>query len=414
MVTLRRETDSVRILFVSLHFPYPTVTHGGGTDLFHLIETLSERRHEIDLVSFIRPSEQQHARSMDAYCRRVATVLPSAGWRQRFDSVVRQAVSHPWRIGQRASWLLGQTLDEMLATSRYDAVQFVYTNMGGFIPRVQGRAVTVLDEVDVNFLPLLNRYQRANGWWARLLAWKRYRQGLAQEVAYCRSADQVFVRSARDLAALTNMAPDVRGAVLKPWTHLDENLTIASERPEGQTILFVGAMNRRENIESALYFYQECFPRIRTKVPTALFCIAGADPASEIVRLASQDSAVTVTGRVPSLRPYYEGASVCVAPILHDGGVMNKVIDGMAAARPVVTTSNGNAGVGAAPGEHLLVADDASAFADVVVSVLASRSLWARLACAGREFVTGEFDWNRTVSAYEQLMSELVARRSTA
>ena len=33
----------MRILFVSCLLPYPTVPHGGGTDLFHLIQALGHR-----------------------------------------------------------------------------------------------------------------------------------------------------------------------------------------------------------------------------------------------------------------------------------------------------------------------------------------------------------------------------------
>jgi len=47
----------------------------------------------------------------------------------------------------------------------------------------------------------------------------------------------------------------------------------------------------------------------------------------------------------------YKKASVFVAPVLVGGGIIVKILDAMAAGTPVVTTSFGNEGVGAAPGK---------------------------------------------------------------
>ena len=400
----------MRFLFVSSHFPYPEVTHGGGTDLFHLIEALSQR-HDVDLIASLRLAERPYAHRMDHYCRRVVTIVPTVGWKDRARSAARQALARPWRIGQRTRWLIGQAVSDAVARERYDVVQCVFTTMGRHLPRVQGRAVGVLDEVDVSFLPLYARYQQATGRWARYQALRRYQRGLAAELSYCRAADQVLVRSQRDLEALRGKLPGVPAALLKPWTHLDDFLSIAPERPLEPVILFVGAMQRTENVASALHFYEACWPAVRARVPGARLVIAGADPPESVTRLVDTDRAVTVTGRVPSLRPHYEAARVCIAPILHEGGVMNKVIDGLAAHRPVVTTSAGNAGVGATPGEHLLVADDTPAFADAVIAALTSPDLWQRLGAAGRRYAAHTFGWQQTVASYEALMASLVERR---
>ena len=46
-----------------------------------------------------------------------------------------------------------------------------------------------------------------------------------------------------------------------------------------------------------------------------------------------------------------------VAPLRIAGGIPSKTLDALAAGCPVVTTTIGNDGLGATPGEHLLVAD---------------------------------------------------------
>ena len=55
-----------------------------------------------------------------------------------------------------------------------------------------------------------------------------------------------------------------------------------------------------------------------------------------------------VTGRVPDVRPYLQHADVVVAPLRIARGIQNKVLEGMAMARPVVVTGKALEGIDAA------------------------------------------------------------------
>jgi len=67
--------------------------------------------------------------------------------------------------------------------------------------------------------------------------------------------------------------------------------------------------------------------------------------------------------------------------------VINKVIDAMAAGRPVVSTTLGNEGVAAPPDQAVLVTDDPQAFAGYVLDLLRDDLLWNRTAQGGRAHV---------------------------
>ena len=66
---------------------------------------------------------------------------------------------------------------------------------------------------------------------------------------------------------------------------------------------------------------------------------------------------VEVTGGVPDVRPYVAAASVVVAPLRIARGIQNKVLEGMAMARPVVTTPGALEGINAVHGRDLLVGE---------------------------------------------------------
>jgi glycosyltransferase involved in cell wall biosynthesis len=71
-----------------------------------------------------------------------------------------------------------------------------------------------------------------------------------------------------------------------------------------------------------------------------------------------------------------------------------KVQEAMATATPVVATSTANRGVGAAPGDDLLVADNSEDFASEVIKLLHDGQLRDKLGRAGRAYVERNFSWD--------------------
>jgi glycosyltransferase involved in cell wall biosynthesis len=102
---------------------------------------------------------------------------------------------------------------------------------------------------------------------------------------------------------------------------------------------------------------------------------------------------VELAGEVPSVAACFASASAVIAPLLSGGGTKLKVLDAFAAGRAVVATSIGAAGIDAADGEHLLVADGATAFADACVRTLTDADLRESLARNGRALAEAEYDW---------------------
>src|SRR5207302_967431 len=134
----------------------------------------------------------------------------------------------------------------------------------------------------------------------------------------------------------------------------------------GAELLFVGAMHRDANVDAIRHFCDAVLPRVRAEVPEARLTIVGADPPAEVRRLAASPG-VQVTGFVEALEPYYARATAFVSPLRIAGGIPGKNLDAMAAGCPIVTTTLGNEGLGATPGEHLLTADTPGDFAAAVV-----------------------------------------------
>ncbi|CAN0554767.1 unnamed protein product, partial [Laminaria digitata] len=131
--------------------------------------------------------------------------------------------------------------------------------------------------------------------------------------------------------------------------------------------------------------------------------IVGRDPRPEVIALGDLEG-VTVTGEVPDPADYIAKAAVCINPVQAGAGMQNKLIEFMAMRKAVVATSVANEGIRATPGDHLVIADDARAFADAVLALLADSARREALAEAARNYILGHWTWEAHFLTLEAAM----------
>jgi glycosyltransferase involved in cell wall biosynthesis len=156
------------------------------------------------------------------------------------------------------------------------------------------------------------------------------------------------------------------------------------------------------NIDAVDWMARTILPEIRRRRPAANFAIVGAAPAPNVIALGALPG-VTVTGRVPDVRPYLAHADVFVAPLRISRGVQNKVLEGMAMARAVVATPDAYEGIEAESGREILVAPDVDAFATLVVDLLESRERAAEIGRAARARVIESYAWQASFARLDAL-----------
>jgi sugar transferase (PEP-CTERM/EpsH1 system associated) len=168
------------------------------------------------------------------------------------------------------------------------------------------------------------------------------------------------------------------------------------------TIVFTGQMDYWPNIDAVVWFSDNVLPRLREKFPAAIFCIVGASP-SAAVRALSSRTGVIVTGAVPDVRPYVGYADVVVAPLRIGRGIQNKVLEGMAMARPVIATREALEGIDALPDTHLLLARDSDGFVRCVERIMEPAFAKA-VGGAARERVLQAYNWADSLAKYDGLL----------
>jgi len=396
----------MNILIVSRFFPYPEVTHSGGTDLFHYIEGLNALGHQISLASFIREWERPYLESMRPYCVEVETVPGLSSFGQRL-AKAPYLLKYPWLWVQTFSPAMRQVLQNMLSRQKYDIVHFEHLWTTQYLDLVQG-CKTALDEVDVDSIVLFRQYRLARSFWARWYLFWCWWRAVQLEVGACEKIDLIFARSDTDRKYLQCLAPGQNIRELGPWFEGLDQPIFPPDRVEKHSLLFMGSMRLAPNIEAMLYFCQAIFPQILETIPDARLYIVGNAPSDQVKQLANEH--VIVTGYVDDLWAYYARCQVVVVPLLVGGGIIIKTINALAAGRPVVCTSMGNGGIEAVSGRDLYVADTPELFAERTIELLTNPRRWQEMASNGRIFFEQKCNWDTIVNGLERAYAELLPR----
>jgi glycosyltransferase involved in cell wall biosynthesis len=286
----------------------------------------------------------------------------------------------------------------------FDMVQVEWVESALFMKK--GACPMVLDAHDVITKPAERLMKKGRGL-SRLLLALRYWCIKNLELRIARRFDMVFTLSEYDRNYLVHMEPRLKVKTIPIPAGMD--ITGRTFDRAKHTILFLASYKyRRVNVDAALFFYREVFPLIRKSVPDARFIIAGYGPPEDLTSLQEKDPHVIVTCFVEDIDECYKKASVFVAPVLVGGGIIVKILDAMAAATPVVTTSFGNEGIAAKPGRDLLVADDPKEFAAAVRELLKDPAHAEEIGKNGQAFVKNNFSLEAVMTRIEAAYGELV------
>lgn len=205
----------------------------------------------------------------------------------------------------------------------------------------------------------------------------------------------------------TNQDGQEKIQVISHGVDLDYFTPDASIKRDPATLVISGKMSYHANITMTLALVQDIMPLIWQKLPDVHLVIVGKDPPSQIQTL-SKDPRVEVTGMVPDLRPYLRKATLAVAPVQYSAGIQNKLLEAMACATPVVSTSLCTSALLVKPDEEIILADSPQAFADRVVELLNDPVRCQKIGESGLEYVQRHHDWKNITSHLVKIYSEAI------
>ena len=212
----------------------------------------------------------------------------------------------------------------------------------------------------------------------------------------------VVVVAPDDAAELRRLAPDARIEVVANGVDAGDE---PAALPAAPVLGFHGSFEAQHNVDAARVLVRDVLPEVRRAVPDARVLLVGRSPGPAVRALAGPD--VELRADVADARAELADVTVYVAPLVSGWGLKNKVLEAMAAGRPVVTTARGAAGIGAGPGVH--ESPDVAGLAPLVVALLHDRAGLAAQGEAGRRRVVTDFTWAGSAAAIEALWERAAA-----
>jgi sugar transferase (PEP-CTERM/EpsH1 system associated) len=393
------DSNGLRILIVTPSLPYPLVW-GFGIRVYQIIKYLAER-HDVSVLSYAGPNDEESVcalRQIGAVIHTVVREEPStAAKRQAQLTSLLAPASFQWQSLE--STAMQNAIDRLLAAEHFDVIQVESSQMSGF--EFNSAAPLLVDEHNIEYELLYRTFKTERSPVRKFYNWIEYRKFRHEEQRSWKRSDGCILTSDREAAILRQVAPHTLTLVVPNGVDI-ESFQPAPVLRDPNSVVFVGVMHYRPNVDAAIFFVREILPHILRERPNLTFTIVGGGPPEELRRLAGKN--VVLTDRVPDTRPYVARAGASVVPLRMGSGTRLKVLEGLAMGCAVVSTSLGCEGIDIVNGQHLLVADDPLAFAEGVLRILDDPALASTLGRNGRALVEERYSWPSVLRHLESFM----------
>lgn len=401
----------MRILVVPKEFPHGRVI-GGPIIIYNRIKYLS-RHHRIGLASFIRDEERKYLGTIEPYLSELELMPyppPRNTFRRTSDFFFSEVP--PYMCNTKSSEMR-RTVAEMTQRSSYDVVIAEYSVMGQYLyknPGINSRTKRILSCHECYTIAR----KKVRDFYG-IFSTKGLRAMLdlyrleVYEFAMYREMDKIITLTPEEREGLLRYTPDLDIDVV-PHGVDTERFSPVSPGQQEMSVAFLGNYPHDPNRDAVMYFIKEIWPHLKKTFPDVKFYVIGRDPTLDILTAAEKDPNIVVTGTVEDVRDYLKRARVFVAPIRLGKGFRGKILEAMAMAIPVVTTSLGAEGIPVEDMSNIVIADDTETFVERIARLLKDEDLYGRVSRGARTLVEKRFSWEKGVQILEQVLEKTVVK----
>ncbi len=416
-VGLRRAVRAMKTLFITPQVPWP-LDVGSKIRVHNLLRCYAEMG-EVTLVCFAQDQvEAESVQQLERYCHRVywlplsASELRAAPATSRFGVLRRAMHPQPWAVRYFSSAELARRVGSLVDGEDIDVLHVerlsMTQNIGHTVrSRSGGRPPYLVLDVDDLESEKMRRMAALEPWgsprkYLHSLEWLKL---YAYERLVLPRFDCALVCSEKDRRRLQQGRRSPRIEVFCNGADLDDRTTPKEQQDDGRTLVFLGALDYQPNEDAVLFFTHAVLPLVRRRVPSVRFIIAGKSPSAR-VRALDTGHDVVVTGYVQDKAEVFKSCTIFVVPLRIGGGTRIKILEAMAAGKPVVSTTVGCEGLDVAPSENILVADAPENFADACVELLLHETRRQTLGRAGRVLVLRSYRWEEIRRGYVETLED--------
>ncbi|MCX6704565.1 MAG: glycosyltransferase family 4 protein [Candidatus Woesebacteria bacterium] len=393
----------MKILMLTPYLPFPLMS-GGQTRSYNLIKNLS-KKHEITLFSLVKDDkERKYIPELEKFCKKVGVFnRPPKPW--TLSNILRTGFStYPFLVIRNLATKENQAIKDELSSGSYDLIHAETFYVMPHIPRTD--IPVLLVEQTIEYL-VYKHYveEQAPKIIAPLLKidvlklkyWETY---------FWKRAKRVVAMSDSDRNQMEKLCPGLSINIVPNGIDVNYFLAKKKEDVDPPRVLYVGNFTWLQNIEAVEDLVNRVWPKIKKEIANAKLWIVGMHMTDYIKNLKSGD--IEVTEGMPDIRDAYRKSTVLVTPIRGPGGTRLKILEAMASALPVVTTTVGAEGLGVKNGKEALISDNLDDLIESSVEVLRNSELAKKLGNSGRKFVENKYTWDVSAEKLDRIYREIV------
>lgn len=375
--------------------PFPANT-GGRIVVMKRIEYLS-KKHHIYLFSIIdNEMEYKYEQNLYPYCKEVHLYNRNE---HKIQNIIKSFFGKPYACVSRTNPKMKKNIEICFEQNKPDVVLVEFPQMLDNISnKIMKSGKVILEQHNIEFLTLMN-LGKAKRLLYRMVFWveakfmehyesRYYSKDLIKAYSFVSIKDKFFFEE-RFNKSNTFLAPV--GTEIYDF-HVNNGSTA--------NIMYFGKMCYTANVDGALWFANNIFPKVKEQIPNAKFYIVGKEPADVLVKLSKRDSNIIVTGTVESVEPYYDKANLIVIPLSFGGGVKVKLLEALGHGNLVLTTSKGLEGTIFKEGIDVIAEDSIDNFSATCIDVLRNHESYNNIAINGYNKVKENYSWKAIVEKF--------------
>ncbi|MCA6364079.1 MAG: glycosyltransferase [Bacteroidetes bacterium] len=357
----------MRILQLCLKPPLPAVD-GGCVAMQSITEGLLEAGHQVKILTL---HTHKHPFQPDAIppAFREATAIEAVFADTRvkpFSLLLSLAGRSSYNLSRFDVPAFHTKLTALLAKDEFDVIHLESLYMTPYIATIrQHSKVPVVVRTHNAEHQLWQRQAAENRSWLKRLIFNRI-------AAQLKKAEQHYLAQADGLAAIAQTDAQLLSRLLHeriPVEYIPFALNLpapdTSIKKQPFTLAHIGAMDWAPTAEGVRWLCREVWPLIYEINPEARLLLAGRHLREDDLQWSGPG--IVVLGEVENAHRFIQQAAVVAVPARSGSGVRIKLAEALALGAAVVSTTTGAEGIPVHEHEHVLLADDARAFAHAVI-----------------------------------------------
>ena len=399
----------MKILVICNKSPYPP-REGGPIAMNMIVEGLISEGHTVKVLAVnsfkynINPEDIPSSYREKTGIELIDVDLRIKPWQ----AFLNLFTGRSYHVERFISSNFRKRLIEVLQSDRYDIVQMETLFMAPYLSTVRANsdAKVVLRAHNIEHLV-----------WARVAEGthnplkRRYISHLASTL---RRYEQAMIPIFDGIAAITEKDAEYFSRQLAvgsgqlaviPFGIDIQNIPQPVPSPDPVSLFTIGAMNWIPNEEGVRWFLHHIWPEVHKEFPSLKYYLAGREMPGWMQRISFPN--VEVLGEVPDAREFMDAHGIMIVPLLSGSGIRIKIIEGMAAGKPVISTLIGAEGIEYTNGKNLLIANASCEFIDMISLCISDMDRCIKVGEDARKLIDTTYDRQliiqKLVTFYKQL-----------